>query len=180
MIVAPEEARCQGKQKQVELGWTQAPVLTTEINCAKGVNEFRVSALGLCRDTSLWQLPGMPCLMQMCKYLCNIFFSHIGSCYCSVQFSCSVMSDSLQHHGLQHIRPPCLSSTPRVGVKLGSIESVMPSNHLILYCPLLLLPSIFPGIRVFSNESVLCIRWTKYWSFSFSIILQWIFRTDFL
>ena len=180
MIVAPEEARCQGKQKQVELGWTQAPVLTTEINCAKGVNEFRVSALGLCRDTSLWQWPGMPCLMQMCKYLCNIFFSHIGSCYCSVQFSCSVMSDSLQHHGLQHIRPPCLSSTPRVGVKLVSIESVMPSNHLVLYCPLLLLPSIFPGIRVFSNESVLCIRWTKYWSFSFSIIFQWIFRTDFL
>ena len=50
-----------------------------------------------------------------------------------------------------------------------SMESVMPSNHLILYCPLLLLPSIFPSIRVFSNESVLCIRWPKYWSFSFSI-----------
>ena len=50
-----------------------------------------------------------------------------------------------------------------------SIESVMPSNHLILCCPLLLLPSIFPSIRVFSNESVLCIRWPKYWSFSFSI-----------
>ena len=50
-----------------------------------------------------------------------------------------------------------------------SIESVMPSNHLILYCPLLLLPSIFPSIRVFSNESVLCIRWPKYWSFSFRI-----------
>ena len=50
-----------------------------------------------------------------------------------------------------------------------SIESVMPSNHLILYCPLLLLPSIFPSIRVFSNESVLHIRWRKYWSFSFSI-----------
>ena len=50
-----------------------------------------------------------------------------------------------------------------------SVESVMPSNHLILYCPLLLLPSIFPSISVFSNESVLCIRWPKYWSFSFSI-----------
>ena len=49
------------------------------------------------------------------------------------------------------------------------IESVMPSNHLILCCPLLLRPSIFPSIRVFSNESVLCIRWPKYWSFSFSI-----------
>src|SRR5574337_1036294 len=50
-----------------------------------------------------------------------------------------------------------------------SIQSVMPSNHLILCCPILLLPSIFPSIRVFSNESILCIRWPKYWSLSFSI-----------
>ena len=54
-------------------------------------------------------------------------------------------------------------------LKLMPIELVMPSNHLNLYHPLLLLPSIFPRIRVFSNESVLCIRWPKYWSFSFSI-----------
>ena len=54
-------------------------------------------------------------------------------------------------------------------LKLTSIESVMPSNHLILCHPLFLLPSIFPSIRVFSSESVLCIRWPKYWSFSFSI-----------
>ena len=54
-------------------------------------------------------------------------------------------------------------------LKLLSIESVIPSNHLILCCPLILLPSIFPSIRVFSNESVLCIRWPKYWSFSFNI-----------
>ena len=54
-------------------------------------------------------------------------------------------------------------------LKLMSIESVMPSNHLILRCPLLLLPSIFPSIWVFSNESILHIRWPKYWSFSFSI-----------
>ena len=54
-------------------------------------------------------------------------------------------------------------------LKLMSIASVMPSNHLILCCPLLLLPSIFPSIRVFSNESVLHIRWPKYWSFSFNI-----------
>ena len=53
-------------------------------------------------------------------------------------------------------------------LKLMSIESVMPSNHLILCCSLLLLPSIFPSIRVFSNESVLCIRWPKYWRFSIS------------
>ena len=54
-------------------------------------------------------------------------------------------------------------------LKLTSIELVMPSNHLILCHPLLLLPSIFPSIRVFSNESVLCIRWPKYWSFSFGM-----------
>ena len=54
-------------------------------------------------------------------------------------------------------------------LKLMSVDSVVPSNHLILCHPLLLLPSIFPSIRVFSNESVLCIRWTKYLSFSFSI-----------
>ena len=54
-------------------------------------------------------------------------------------------------------------------LKLMSIESVMPSNHFILCRPLLLLPSFFPSIRVFSNESVLCIRWPKYWSFSFNI-----------
>ena len=53
--------------------------------------------------------------------------------------------------------------------KVMSSESVMSSNHLILCCPLLLLPSIFPSIRVFSNESVLCIRWPKFWSFNFNI-----------
>ena len=58
-------------------------------------------------------------------------------------------------------------------VKLMSIASVMPSNYLILCCTLLLLPSIFPSIRVFSNESVLRIRWPKYWSFSFSISQDW-------
>ena len=61
-------------------------------------------------------------------------------------------------------------------LKLMSIKWVMPSNHLILCCPLLLLPSIFPTIRVFSSESVPHTTWPKYWSFSF----QWIFRTDFL
>ena len=80
------------------------------------------------------------------------------------------MSNSLWPHGLQHSRLPCPSPTQSL-LKLMSIESVMASNHLILCRPLLLLPSIFPNIRVFSNESVLCIRWTKYWywSFSFSI-----------
>ena len=85
----------------------------------------------------------------------------------SVQFSRSVMSDSSRHHEPQHTRPPCPSPTPRV-LKLISIESVVPSNHLIL-CRLLLLPSVFPSIRVFSNESALCIRLSKYWSFIFNI-----------
>ena len=84
----------------------------------------------------------------------------------SVQFSHSVMSDSLRPHELQHSRPPCPSQSPPKPI---SIESVMPSNHLILCHPLLLPPSIFSSIRVFSNESVLHIRWPKYWSFSFSI-----------
>ena len=71
-------------------------------------------------------------------------------------------------------------------LKLMSIESVMPSNHLILCHPLLLPPSIFPSIKAFSNESVLCIRWPKYWSFSFSISpsneYSWLisFRIDWL
>ena len=78
------------------------------------------------------------------------------------------MSNSLQPHGLQHTRLPCPSLTLGL-LKLMSIESVTPSNYLILYRPLLLLPSIFPSIRVFSSESVLNIRWPKYWSFSFNI-----------
>ena len=83
-------------------------------------------------------------------------------------FSRSVMSDSLRPHGLQHTRLLCPSPTPGACSNFMSITSVMPSNHLIL-CHPLLLPSIFPSIRVFSNESVLRNRWPKYWSFSFSI-----------
>ena len=91
-----------------------------------------------------------------------------GNCWENlVQFSSSVMSNSLWPHGLQHARLPCPSSTP--GACSNSHPLVMPSNHLILCRPLLLLPSVFPIIRVFSNESVLCIRWPKYWGFSFSI-----------
>ena len=71
-------------------------------------------------------------------------------------------------------------SNSRSLLKLMSIESVMRSNHLILCHPLLLSPSIFPSIRVFSNESVLCIRWPKFWSFSFHQSFQWIFSIDFL
>ena len=88
----------------------------------------------------------------------------------SVQFSCSVVSNSLRPH---EQASPCQASLSIANSwsppKPMSMESVMPSNHLILCCPLLLLPSIFPSIRVFSNESALHIRWPKYWSFSFNI-----------
>ena len=96
------------------------------------------------------------------------------------------MSDSLQQpQGLQHTRLPCPSlsftvlhcPSPSFTIsqsllKLMSIESVKPSSHLILCQPLLLLPSVFPCIKVFSNESALPIRWPKYWSFNFSISLS--------
>ena len=86
----------------------------------------------------------------------------------SVQFSCSVMSDSATPWTAA--RQASLSTTSSWSLlKLMSIGSVMPSNHLILCHPHLLLPSVFPSIRVFSNESVLCIRWPRFWSFSFSI-----------
>ena len=83
------------------------------------------------------------------------------------------MSDFLQLHGLQHARlsVTCLSPTPGANSN-SSIELEMPSNHLILCHPLLLLPSIFPSIRVFPNELIHHIRWPKYWSFSFSISLS--------
>ena len=80
------------------------------------------------------------------------------------RFSHSVVSSSLQPHGLQHTRPPC--PWPSLGACSNSYPSSWWCHQLH---PLLFLPSIFPSIRVFSNESALCIRWPKYWSFSFSI-----------
>ena len=87
----------------------------------------------------------------------------------SVEFSRLVVSNSLRPHEPQHARPPCPSPTPGVHSNT-SIESVMPSSHLILCRPLFLLPPIPPSIRVFSSESTLRMRWPKYWSFSFSIL----------
>jgi len=75
---------------------------------------------------------------------------------------------TLQSHELQHARLPCPSPSPGV-CSNSCLLSLMPSNHLILCHPLLLLPSISPNMRVFSSESTLHIRWPKYWSFSFSI-----------
>ena len=84
-------------------------------------------------------------------------------------FSHSAMSNSLRPHELQHARLPCPSPSPGAYSNSYPLNPVMPSNHLILCHPLLLLPSILPGIRVFSNESPLHIRWPKYWNFDFSI-----------
>ena len=99
-------------------------------------------------------------------YWFDVFISYDYCCqFSSVTRSCLTLCD------------PMGCSTPSFPVrhqlldmlKFMSMESVMPSNHLILCHPLLLLPSIFPSMRVFSKESVLCIRWSKYWSFSFNI-----------
>ena len=95
----------------------------------------------------------------MCVYLCTL-----------CQFSSVAQSCPTLCHPMNHSTQASLSITnSRSSLRLTPIESVMPSSHLILCHPLLLLPSIFPSIKVFSNESVLCIRWPKYWSFSVSI-----------
>ena len=88
-------------------------------------------------------------------------------CYCSVAQLCLTLCDPMD---CSMPGFPVLHSLPEL-LKLRSIESVMPSNHLILCCPLLLLPSIFPSIRVFSSESVLPISWPKYWSLASASVL---------
>ena len=95
-------------------------------------------------------------------------FCRWGNWVLTIQFSCSVASDFLQPHGLQHTSFPARHQLPELA-QTHVHESVMPSNHLIFCRPLLLLPSVFLRIRVFSSESVLRIRWPKDWSFSFSI-----------
>ena len=86
----------------------------------------------------------------------------------SVQFNHSVVSDSLWSQTVTLEASMCITNS-QSALKLMFIKSAMPSNHFVFYCLLLQLPSIFPSIRVFSNESVLPIRWPKYWSFNFSI-----------
>ena len=99
--------------------------------------------------------------LELSYKLINIerLFSSVQFSRSVVQFSCSVVSDSLRPLSITNSRSSC---------KLMSIESVMPSSHLIL-CPPLLLPPVPPSLRVLSNESTHSMRWPKYWSFSFSI-----------
>ena len=126
----------------------------------------------LCRHRVFDKLKVVATLCQASLWLhfsnsisCLIFVSHFDNS--SVQFSSVVFDSFLTPWTAAHQAFLSITNS-RSLLKLMSVESVMPSNHLILCPPLLLLPSIFPSTRVFSNESVLHIRWSKDWSFSFS------------
>ena len=124
--------------------------------CRKNGNSDRLFYLTL---KSLWTVIAALKLKDTCSLEEKLWQT-------SVQFSHSVMSNSLQPHGLQHTRLPCPSPPPEVYSNSCPLSWW---HHSTICHPLLLLSSIFPSIRVFSTESILCIRWPKYWSFSFSI-----------
>ena len=127
--------------------------------------------------------PGLPQCKQILYYLSHQRKPKMWSMTLTQDSTVSVCAKSLQFRSVQSLSHVRLFATPWIAAsqaslsitksqsspKLMSIESVMPSNHLILCHPLLLLPLIFPTIRIFSNESVLHIRWPNYWRFSFSI-----------
>ena len=119
-----------------------------------------VPSVGSCFRANLWAEP-LTGYSNSLLFLLNLSSVELSS----VQFSHSIVSDSVTT-----AQQASLSITNSQSLlKLMSIESVMPSSHHILCCPFFLLPSVFPSIRVFSNESIVHIRWPKYWSFSFSI-----------
>ena len=145
--------------------------------------------LALKQGGSLGPAPGFP----KAELVVSFGIRHVDIIPGPVQLFSSFMLNSVQ--SLSCVQPfvtpwtaahqPSLSITNSQSLlKLTSIESVVPSNHLILCPPLLLLPSIFPRIRIFSNESVLCIRWPKYWSFTVSLSKEYsgliAFRIDWL
>ena len=101
--------------------------------------------------------------------MCNLLFSLSTFQLSSVQFSRWVVSDSLRPHEPQYVRPPCPSPTSGVYPNPCPLCQWCYSTYSSSIVPFSFLPSIFPSIRVFSNESALCIRWPKYWSFSFNI-----------
>ena len=119
-----------------------------------------------------WKIPWTGSLADYspggCKRVWHDFMTETQTWHGMLLFSRYVVYDSLRPHGLQRVRSLSFTISQSL-LKVMSTELVMLSSHLILCCPLLLLPSIFPSIGVFSNESVLCIRGPKYWSFSFSI-----------
>ena len=123
-----------------------------------------------------WSL--QPLLVHICvlAYMCLCVYILI---FLMLLFSHYVLSDSLWPLELQHPQPPCPSLSPGL-LKLMSIESKMPPNHLLLCRLLLLLPSVFPRIRVFSNELALHIWWPKYWSFSFKSYIKFLIHFELL
>ena len=104
-------------------------------------------------------------------YSSEYFYNLTINYFSSVQFTCSVVSNPATPW-IAACQASLSINNSQSWPKPMSIETVMPSNYFIFCCPLLLLPSIFPNIRVFSNESALCIKWPKYWSFSFNISLS--------
>ena len=110
------------------------------------------------------------CMVQLFLFSFSVYIFIFEVCsFFLLLFSRSFVSDSLRPQGLQHTKLPCPSLSPRVSHSHPPSQWCIPSNHFIFCCSLSLLPSIFPSIRVFSNESALHIRWPNYWSFSFNI-----------
>ena len=137
--------------------------------CLKSEIKVLVAVAFSLSQACVW--PSSPCVLMWSPFLPITFCSTSGQTS-TYDFSVQSLS-SVQLFATPWIaaHQASLSITnSRTSLRLTSIESVMPSSHLILCCPLLLLPPIPPNIRVFSNESTLCMRWPKYWSFSFSII----------
>ena len=137
------------------------------ISCSRGSCRLRDWAYASAGEFFTTVPPGKPRWRWTKRLLRQL--KDLGCEVLLLLFSHSVVSDSLRPHGLQHTRLPCPFTISQSLLTLMSVELVMPSNHLILCHPLLFLPSIFPSIRVFSNESALPIRWPNNWSFSFSI-----------
>ena len=118
---------------------------------------------------SHWLSNSCVALNKIINYVLQFFICYISVQFSSVAQSCPTLCDPM-NHSMQNLKASLSITNSQRSPKLTSIESVMTSSHLILCHPLLLLPLIPLSIRVFSNESTLCIRWPKYWSFSFSTI----------
>ena len=152
-------------------------VFQTDSSCNGNNNKCTISK---CAGTvpveeggiKLFLVTSMKKMSQLQNSLLILYFLNVAKLYlCSVQFSSAALSCPTLCDPMNHRMPASISITSsRSTLRFMSIESVMPSSHLILCRPLLLLPPIPPSIRVFSNESTLRMRWPKYWSFSFSIV----------
>ena len=148
---------------------------------SKNIQVSMSSSRGPSGSRNILMSPGSPC-----RQILYCWATWWSPTWCSVQFSSVPQSCPTLCDPMNHSTEASLSITSSQSLaKPMSIESVMPSNHLILCHPLLLLTSNFPSIRVFSNESALRIKWPKYWSFSFTELIgiqsfKWIPRTDLL